>query len=114
LIWQSENLYGGIMGFKRWGYDFEGSWTIPSFLESRSGIYVIWCKDGDNWYVLDVGESHDVKDRVLKHDRKDCWEKKCTGVIYYSAMYTPNLQQHGRKEIEQKIRLKASPKCGER
>ena len=102
------------MGFERWGYQFEGAWTDPNKLESRSGVYVIWCKSGDDWTVLDVGEAHDVKNRVLNHDRKDCWERYCSGTIYYSATYTPHLQQPGREEIEQHIRDLINPPCGER
>ena len=52
------------MSFERWGYTFEGAWTDPSNLESRSGVYVIWCKTGEDWKVLDVGESHDVSVRA--------------------------------------------------
>lgn len=102
------------MGFDRWGYHFEGCFTDPNSLESRSGVYVIWCKTGENWTVLDAGESSDVKDRVLNHDRKDCWTRNCKGTIYFSATYTPNLQQSGRKKIEQSIRATANPPCGER
>ena len=102
------------MSFERWGHMFEGAWTTPDSLESRAGVYVIWCKTGDIWKVLDVGESHDVKDRVLNHDRKDCWERHCSGSIYYSVTYTPNLQQPGRKKIEKKIRDLTSPPCVER
>ncbi len=101
------------MSFERWGYTFEGAWTDPNSLESRSGIYVIWCKTGESWKVLDVGESNDVKNRVLNHDREDCWERNCSGTIYYSAMYTPNLQQEGRRKIEQVIRAATNPPCGE-
>lgn len=102
------------MGFERWGYKFEGAWTDPNNLETRSGVYVIWCKSGENWLILDVGESHDVNDRVLSHDRSDCWRRNCTGTIYYSATYTPKLQQPGRIEIEQHIRNLTNPPCGDR
>jgi hypothetical protein len=102
------------MSFERWGYTFEGAWDDPNRLEARSGVYVIWCKDGDTWTVLDVGESGDVKGRVLSHDRKEEWMRHCKGTIYYSATYTPNLEQAGRMEVEQKIRGAASPPCGER
>ena len=102
------------MGFERWGYQFEGAWTDPNNLEPRSGVYVIWCKTRENWSVLDVGESHDVKNRVLNHGRKTDWERYCQGTIYYSATYTPNLQQAGRVQIEQRIRTLINPPCGER
>ncbi|RLB39474.1 MAG: hypothetical protein DRH12_11440 [Deltaproteobacteria bacterium] len=102
------------MSFERWGYQFEGAWTDPNNLESRSGVYVIWCKSGETWTVLDIGESHDVKNRVLNHERENCWKQNCRGVIYYSATYTPHLQQSGRTEIEQYIRSITNPSCGER
>lgn len=102
------------MGFERWGYQFEGAWSDPNNLESRSGVYVIWCKSGDNWNVIDVGESHNVKERVLNHDRSDCWNRNCRGTLYYSATYTPNQQQAGRMEVEQYIRNQTNPPCGDR
>jgi len=102
------------MVFERWGYQFEGAWSDPGRLESRSGVYVIWCKVGEKWNVLDVGESHDVRDRVMNHDRSDCWVRNCTGEIFYSATYTPNLQQSGRKEVEQYVRDQTTPPCGDR
>ena len=102
------------MGFTRWGYQFEGAFVArANSLRSRSGVYVIWCKDGDNWTVLDVGEAADVKERVSNHDRTECWSTHCSGIIYYSATYTPRLQQSGRMEIEQKIRNLTNPPCGE-
>jgi hypothetical protein len=102
------------MGFVRWGYEFDGAYTSPDSLQSRSGVYVIWCKKGDTWTVLDVGEAADVKERVSNHDRTDCWSQHCSGIIYYSATYTPHLQQPGRMEIEQRIRDLTNPPCGKR
>jgi hypothetical protein len=102
------------MPFQRWGYTVEGAWTDPDNLQSASGVYIIWCKTGETWKVLDVGESHDVKNRVLTHDRADCWKRNCTGIIYYSVIYTPNQQQAGRMELEQAIRKLENPPCGDR
>lgn len=45
-----------FMAFQRWGYDFDGAYTSPDSLQPRSGVYVIWCRNGENWSVLDVGE----------------------------------------------------------
>lgn len=53
------------MTFERWGYEFNGAYTSPDSLQSGSGVYVIWCKDGDNWIVVDVVESDDPK-QVMK------------------------------------------------
>jgi len=106
------------MGFEMWGYQFEGAYRSPDSLESRPGIYVVWCEDGGEWTVLYVGESANVKERVANHERADCWRRNCSGsgAIYYSATYTPNLRQATRIEIEREIRRKINPPppCGER
>ncbi|MCB9779721.1 MAG: hypothetical protein H6742_14245 [Alphaproteobacteria bacterium] len=103
------------MSFQRWNRTFEGAFTGPSSLEAKGGVYVIWCKKGESWTVLDVGESADVRARVLSHDRKDCWTRNSTGgTLYYSATYTDGLQQQGRMEIEKSIRDAAKPTCGDK
>lgn len=103
------------MTFEYLGYQFDGAYASPDSLEARPGVYVIWCEDESKWTVLDVGEAADVKERVKNHDRESCWERNCcSGTIYYSATYTPNIQQDKRMEIEQEIRNKANPLCGRR
>ena len=102
------------MPFERWGYQFEGAYTSADLLKPKGGVYVIWCENEGNWSVLDVGESGDVRERVKTHDRIPCWKGNCSGTIYYSATYTPGLQQADRMEIEGRIRSLASPPCGSR
>ena len=101
------------MAFTRWNRTFEGAWTNTSNLKNQGGVYVIWCKVGETWTVLDVGESGEVRTRVENHDRKDCWVRNCSGTIYYSATYTPGLTAAQRREIEQAIRSKENPPCGD-
>lgn len=100
------------MGFERWGYQFDGAYPSLESLDSRSGVYVIWCNKGEIWTILDVGEASNVKDRLSNHERADCWRRHCSGTIYYSATYTPNLQQPGRIAIEKRIRDLTNPPCG--
>lgn len=102
------------MPFEYWGYQFEGAYTSCEYLRSRSGVYVIWCENEGKWTVLDVGEAADVKERVKNHDRTDCWAQNCSGIICYSATYTPNRQQTKRIEIEERIRKLTNPPCGKR
>lgn len=95
-------------------YRFDGPYTTTDDLEDRSGIYVILCYQNNEYIVIDVGESATVRSRVDNHDRKDCWGRKCQGVLYVVVYYTPNLQQPGRMAIEQEIRDTYNPPCGER
>ena len=103
------------MPYNMYGYNFEGAFVDPSDLEIESGVYLIHCKADDKWYVLDVGESQNVRERVMTHDREDCWKTNCRGgVIHYSAHYMPNSTETERVLVEQTIRQQANPICGER
>ena len=97
------------MGFTLLDYHLEGAFKNPSDLPPGAGVYVIWCKDGKTWVVLDVGESEDVRERVMNHDRADCWKKHCSGEIWYSATYDTN--QQTRRRIEQHIRKEGNLPC---
>lgn len=101
------------MPMKVGAHTFDGPHTTTDPIEDRSGVYAVHCRIEDKYHLVDVGESAQVKSRLDTHDRKDCWKDNCQrGTLTYSALYTPNLQQPGRKEIEQKLRDQYSPECG--
>jgi hypothetical protein len=93
-------------------YSFEGPYTNTNALEDNSGVYAIHCYRDEKYYLIDVGESASVKTRVENHDRADCWKRNCNGTLTVSVLYTPRLQQAGRREIEQEIRRQFNPSCG--
>ncbi|NOZ27999.1 MAG: hypothetical protein GXP39_08105 [Chloroflexi bacterium] len=102
------------MGIKIGDYTFEGPYTDTSKLQDHSGVYAIICYQDQRYHLVDVGESANVKERVENHDRKECWSRNCPGTLMFSVLYTPNLQQPGRKKIEQDVRNKFNPPCGEK
>ena len=67
-------------------YKFEGPYSPPDSLENKSGVYVILCYKGGKYYVIDVGESSEVRDRVSNHERADCWEENCENGILMVAV----------------------------
>ncbi len=91
-------------------YTFEGPYANTENLEDRAGVYVILC--GQRYVVIDVGETATVKSRVENHERSGCWTRNCKETISVAVLYTPKLQQAGRREIEQEIRNQYSPPCG--
>ena len=101
------------MAFEFLGYQFDGAYQSPDSLEAKAGVYVVWSRCDEEWTVLDVGESEDVRSRIKNHDRKDCWEEHSPCEIYYSAVYTIEPQKTARTEIEQRIRRLAKPPCGD-
>jgi hypothetical protein len=93
---------------------FDGPYDNAASLQDSSGVYVILCHRDNKNVVIDVGESATVKTRVENHDRKDCWQRNCSGNLTVVVLYTPNLQSAGRVAIEQEIRRQYNPPCGER
>lgn len=97
------------------GYSFDGPYYSTGDLQDRAGVYAILA-EGTQYQLLDCGESGQVKTRVESHDRADSWTKKCPNgsKLCCAVYYTPNTQQAGRMAIEQTIRTKYNPPCGER
>ncbi|RLF80581.1 hypothetical protein DRN38_03815 [Thermococci archaeon] len=94
-------------------YEFEGPFKTPNSLENRSGVYAILCRQNDKLYLIDIGESSQVKDRVQNHGRKNCWKRHCEGRIEYAAYYIEYGKKPSRIEVEQDIRDNYQLPCGE-
>ena len=88
---------------------FEGPFADTFSLKNLPGIYVILGNNGgDNWEVVDVGESDDVRRRVENHDRKKDWQQQKLATLAVAALYT----RGERRELEQEIRNFYIPLCG--
>lgn len=97
------------------GYTFEGPYTDTTYLKHQAGVYVILDKRGDGkWWVIDVGESEGVKERVDNHDRKPCWTRNHQGQLGVAVLYTPGWTANQRRALESRIREAFSPACGVR
>jgi len=98
------------------GHAFEGPFPITNTwnLEDKSGIYAIFSLVSGIYYVIDVGESSQVKSRIETHDRKTSWLYQSTGTPYMAVLYTPYAQQSERMNIEQSLRQQFHPPCGKR
>lgn len=104
---------GDTMSIKIGSYTFEGPYSSSSSIEDRSGVYAVLCYDGASRpFLLDVGESSEVRTRIQNHDRRHCWYQHCNGTIKYAVYYTPHMQGAGRRSIEQEIRDDYEPPCG--
>lgn len=88
---------------------FEGPFADSFSLKNLPGIYVILGNNGgDNWEVVDVGESDDVRWRVENHDRKKDWQRQELATLAVAALYT----RDDRRELEREIRNFYTPLCG--
>ncbi len=94
-------------------FEFDGPYADTGYLEERSGVYAILCRQNGGYGVVDVGESATVRSRVENHDRVACW-RGVSNALAVAVCYTPGLQQSGRQAIEQELRNRFDPPCGDR
>jgi hypothetical protein len=92
-------------------YTFDGPFKSTDTIEDKSGLYAVIHHKDDKCYLLDIGESSEIKKGIEEHDKQE-WEKNSGGAIEYSVYYTPELKEEDRKEIEAKIRATYKPPCG--
>lgn len=93
-------------------YPFDGPFDHTGPLRSQSGVYAILGKRPTDaqYRVLDIGESHSVRDRVENHDRAPSWQAHRQPL--FVAAYHCN--QADRMKIEQELRALYNPPCGKR
>jgi hypothetical protein len=101
------------MGITIGNFTFDGPFTSTEFLQVKSGVYAILGRNGqhENWNVVDVGESGDVKSRVVIHDRQDCWKRRGYAFLAAAAYYCTQAE---RMHVETTLRRQYNPPCGER
>ena len=104
--------------FQRWGHEVSGWFTSPHDLEERHGVFVIATQGYQVPFVLDVGQSENVRFQVLNHERRIYWRRNAVGSLFYAALYTepgesPFLSGFYRENIEQHIRSIEQPVFGE-
>jgi|YelNatPaOPRAMG01_1025707.scaffolds.fasta_scaffold32984_5 hypothetical protein len=95
-----------------YGYDFEGPYSSPDQLPEYAGVYAVWYYNLVNLILLAVRQSENVQARLKYHDRKNCWEKYCSGLIYFYVAEVPDELLRGL--LENKLRQGYRPLCGEK
>lgn len=94
-------------------YSFEGPFTNTASLKNQSGVYAVLGRNGqgENWSVVDIGESAEIRDRVENHDRADCWKRQGKSTLAVAAYYCDG---NSRISIESALRTQYTPPCGDR
>ncbi|ACL66329.1 conserved hypothetical protein [Anaeromyxobacter dehalogenans 2CP-1] len=103
--------------FIAYGLEWDGTFKDPNRFKGVGGVYMVWCKKGEDWKVLDVGESGNVAERLANHDRALQWALHAAfagGEVHLAAHYTLGADADGRRAIEHKLRELTCPPCGVR
>lgn len=93
-------------------YPFDGPFDRTGPLRFQSGVYAILGKrpTDTHYRVLDIGESHNVCERVERHDRVVDWNRQLLP-LYVAAYYCDGAT---RMKVEQELRAWFNPPCGKR
>lgn len=94
-------------------YQFEGPFRSFHDIKDRPGVYAILCiLEKGGFYVVDIGEGAELRKKIGTHSRKECWVENCKGSLSVAVLYTPDLDQPGRTDIEKMIRARDYVPCG--
>lgn len=93
---------------------FDGPFQDPVSLKNQSGVYTVLTRSNgtDSYWVVDIGESGAVRDRVSNHDRQESWKRsQKAGGLSYAAYYC---DERTRMSVEKVLRGQYNPPCGDR
>ena len=101
------------MGINIGKYGFDGPYANTDSLKAQSGVYAILGRgaDQDQWKVVDIGESENLRDRVANHDRSDCWKRQGHRTLAVAGYYC---DERTRMAVESELRAQFNPPCGKR
>lgn len=92
------------------GYSFTGPYYHTRRFQNDFGCVYVLINNLNQ--IVDVGETDNINSRIINHERKTCWYQHGCGD---SGLYVYITQDANfRLLLEQLIRTKYSPLCGER
>ncbi|GJQ31197.1 MAG: hypothetical protein HBSAPP04_00360 [Ignavibacteriaceae bacterium] len=92
-------------------YFFEGPFFNLSQINDLGGLYAIVDANGN---IIDIGQSGQLRTRLMNHDRIPCWKKQTNGSYRVYIFYTPNFSEAERMMLEKRLRYVNDPPCGDR
>lgn len=90
-------------------HQFDGPHGNASVLPALSGVYIITRSVNNQHQIIDVGESGNIAQRILNHDRMHQWNTNAREGFHVWTLLADELQ---RMLLEKAHRLAYSPVCG--
>lgn len=92
------------MSIKIANYEFDGPYQSLDKIKNQPGLYAIILQTEKNNFLLDLGESENIKSKIESHERKNLWEKYATqGNLVYSTCYVEDDNKKEREKIIDEI-----------
>lgn len=92
------------------GYQFAGPYYHTRRFNNDFGCVYVLLNNLNQ--VVDVGETGNINERIINHERKTCWYSHGCGETGLYIFVSPD--QNFRLALEKLIRLKYRPVCGSR
>ncbi len=73
-------------------------------IEDNPRVFVVVSEFVDEYYLLDVDYSDEVRKAIQNHERRICWEKHRRGRKKFAVFYTADITAEEREKLEEKIR----------
>jgi hypothetical protein len=86
--------------------EFEGPFSDPQDIRPESGIYGIICQVGEEYELLDLDETHCLRDCLESNEYTDntqFYSETCKGRLSAVVHYTHDLSAAERVEIKQEL-----------
>ena len=90
---------------------FTGPFGSIENLKDKPGVFAVICKEGTEYFLIDVGESYRVRTSIQKNLNNACWTNNCNGGLIFYVHYSSFLKQEGRRLIENELRELFHPSC---
>jgi len=95
------------------GFAFEGPFLRPEDVPAGAGVYVPMDHRAREYFITDVGESNEVRGRLISHERAGCWRRHTRGELMFFVRFMPGSTADQRRTEEKRIRDHFNPPCGE-
>lgn len=85
-------------------YPFDGPHRTTNKIENKPGVFVVISEFVGKFYLIDVDYSDNVRDTILNHVRRRCWENYRKGKLRYALLYDQDFPGETKSEKVNKIR----------
>lgn len=83
--------------------EFQGPYSQPAEINAQPGIYGILCQVGEEFELIDLDESHSVRDCLVSEEYTNnmlFYAETCSGALSAIVYYTPHLTAAQRCELK--------------
>ena len=91
------------MSFLIGRYNFEGPMINWRGVSQAAGIYAILSFANSDFELVDIGESENLQEELLKTENLRYWQSKSNGMLTFSVYYYPKASRGRRQELVHEI-----------